>query len=253
MESLLRRRTVDAAPATFEVVDLKQDSVADTYLPFLYWRGQRDQCGAWSRNSPLPGINSCYPPVHSGSSKFKKLVPNLATNNTVCHDLSAVSHICLVDFGRGFNFEFSSSCTLAPSVKLFRSCSHVQGRFRETITVSAHCGVCAARIINSFQCTTNSILIKSSLLTRDNTQVANRLGYKVGYNARRVWPCNFRFGSDTCGTFSGVHPHDLRFAPVRTRRVESPPFWPNRISVFSLSPIISVRLGSKLTLAQRGK
>ena len=36
--------------------------------------------------------------------------------------------------------------------------------------------------------------------------------------------------------------------PVRTSRVVRPPFLPNKISVFNLSPTIIVRLGSKCTL-----
>lgn len=36
--------------------------------------------------------------------------------------------------------------------------------------------------------------------------------------------------------------------PVMTRRVASPPFWPNKISVSSLSPTMMVRSGIKLTL-----
>jgi len=37
--------------------------------------------------------------------------------------------------------------------------------------------------------------------------------------------------------------------PVKTSRVVRPPFFPNKISVFNLSPTIIVRLGSKSTLA----
>jgi hypothetical protein len=39
-------------------------------------------------------------------------------------------------------------------------------------------------------------------------------------------------------------------APVKTSKVETPPFLPNMISVSSLSPIMIVRAGSKSCLAQ---
>ena len=80
-------------------------------------------------------------------------------------------------------------------------------------------------------------------------EIPQALGIEVRNDRGRVRSCNFIFTGDTFP--ATVRPGSLlkmRHEPVRTSNVANPPFCPKRMSVFSLSPTIIVRLGSKWTL-----
>lgn len=61
-----------------------------------------------------------------------------------------------------------------------------------------------------------------------------------------VMPC----GRIVSQAVSGVD--RKRSEPVRTSKVANPPFCPNKMSVFSLSPTMIVLVGSKCTLTTMG-